>query len=175
MATDHLAIVDLSEKMPAIWTPPYAKGNESVASRVARLSALGPASLQSTNKIAERLIAGQPRGWSPDYVSSVLGGDRVVAAMWARVMGIYLSSGKEFLKDFAASPASAVVLDLQGSMGKMMGVPSTRMSAVDARAADLALAFGLLGKSVPDSLKEFYVFSKFYILCDGMGLTLPFS
>lgn len=175
MATDYLAIVDFSERMPEIWTPPYAGGEESVESRVARLSRLGPTDLRDTHRIAARLMSGQPRGWSPQYVSDTLGGDRVVATLWARVMGIYLTSGKAFLKDFAASPVPSMTLKLQGSMNRMMGVPAVRLGAVGARAEEVVLAFAMLNRSVPDNLKEFYLFAQFYILCDGMGLTLPFS
>ena len=175
MALDAFAVVDVTERMPELWTPPYVGGDESISDRVARLSQLGPKGIESSAKLAERLIQGMPRGWSPQYVSDTVGGDRVIQMIWARTMGIYLSSGKVFLKDFCASPASSVVLELQGSMSRMVGVPSGRLSSSAKDVQDLDLALKILGKSVPANLKDFYVFAKFYILCDGMGLTLPFS
>ena len=60
-------------------------------------------------------------------------------------------------------------------MSRMVGVPSGRLSSSAKDVQDLDLALKILGKSVPANLKDFYVFAKFYILCDGMGLTLPFS
>jgi hypothetical protein len=175
MALDAFAAVDVTERMPELWTPPYVGGDESISDRVIRLNQIGPKGIESSSKLAERLIQGMPRGWSPQYVSDTVGGDRVIQMLWARTMGIYLSSGTVFLKDFCASPASSVVLGMQGSMSRMLGVPSGRLSASSKSVQDLELALSILGKSVPANLKDFYTFAKFYILCDGMGLTLPFS